>query len=660
MPGAPKRDGVLPEPRWLPLSRRTILTVASSFAGLFLLLCLLRLNGFSLPLWHGLIDHAPMNEVLLGQPRVIRADDWIVVLPTIFAQRAHHPPFPVVNTLIGDGHANVLVGPSLPVLHWTALVRPQLWGYFAGGDFGLAWHWWSRALGLVFVFWLVFCLLMRGRPVISFALAIALAYAPFYQYWSLSSEPATTMMGLCFLAVAGLARAARPAAIVLCGVILAWAGGCFALGSIYPPFQVPLAWLFIFLTGGFLLRERETLRAAGRWPLRIGVALGAAAIVAAAVGLYFAEVSEPARLLAGTVYPGRRVSTGGDVTLFRLFNNLLTAAFTENRPIPFENICEGGAFYFLFPPILAVLIWRWVRSRVRPDALSLALCGYIVLLLIYALIGVPTFVARLTGLYLAQGTRAIVGPGVADNFLLAVFLAAPSDERRPGRIADSLVPAGIWCAFLVGLGLESGSLLGGRVPAVVLALGFVFGALAWLALTKNRFAAGALAVVSVATTIWFNPLVAGGSAFLVDNPLSRKILEIDRAAGGPRWVVYNHTDLATLLPAIGVRSVGGIHYLPQESLWSRVDPTKKFSWAWNRYAHVGFSLPEAGAELQMEVRGPDLLIVHLDPNSPEFWKLGVDYVLYAGDDGVALARFPGLQKLAAVGDRSIYKVLRAP
>ena len=307
------------------------------------------------------------------------------------------------------------------------------------------------------------------------------------------------------------------------------------------------------------------------------------------------------------------------------------------------------------------MIWRWFRRRVRPDALSLALCGYIGLLLVYALIGVPTFVARLTGLYLAQGTRAIVGAGVADIALVAVFLAAAPDDRRPGRMAGSLVPAGIWGAFLVGLGLASGSLLGGRGPAAILVLGVAFGALAWLALTRSRFAAGAAAAVSVATTIWFNPLVAGGSTYIADNPLSRKVLEIDRAAGGgSRWIVYNHADLGVLLPAIGVKSLGGIHYYPQESLWSRVDPSRKYSWVWNRYAHVGFRLPKPGAGFSIEVRSYDLLVVFLDPADPEFQKFEADYILYSGDDGGALARTPGLQKLAAVGDRSIYKVLRAP
>jgi len=63
----------------------------------------LRVHGFSLSIWHRWIDHSPSSEILLGEARSVRADDWTLQLPLAFAQVAHDPAFPVVSQSIGMG-----------------------------------------------------------------------------------------------------------------------------------------------------------------------------------------------------------------------------------------------------------------------------------------------------------------------------------------------------------------------------------------------------------------------------------------------------------------------------------------------------------------------------------------------------------------------------
>src|SRR5437773_10122514 len=117
---------------------------------LFVFCLALRLHGFSLPQWHAQLDGSPANEVLLGHPREIRADDWAAALCTIFAQREHDPAFAVFNENIGLG-ADMIASPiKTPVRHYVTLFRPHLWGYFFGRDLGLAWHWWSASLGFFY------------------------------------------------------------------------------------------------------------------------------------------------------------------------------------------------------------------------------------------------------------------------------------------------------------------------------------------------------------------------------------------------------------------------------------------------------------------------------------------------------------------------------
>ena len=128
------------------------------------------LHGFSLAAWHAHIDDSPAEEVLLGEARPIRSDDWGVQIPLGLAQLSHDPPHPVFNSNIGWGQ-NMLAPLQSPVAHGTALFRPALWGYFAGADTGLAWMWWFELVGLIGVWSCVFACRLAppmtgtGRPV---------------------------------------------------------------------------------------------------------------------------------------------------------------------------------------------------------------------------------------------------------------------------------------------------------------------------------------------------------------------------------------------------------------------------------------------------------------------------------------------------------------
>src|SRR5262245_59743697 len=121
-----------------PVSGRGPRLIVELAVAAFLLRVILRLHGFSLPLWHAVIDQSPMREVLVGHPQAVRSDDWAVVLPLALVQSAEEPRFPVVNPLIGNGQSG-LASYSLPMWHPITLFRPQVWGYFLGPDTGLAW-----------------------------------------------------------------------------------------------------------------------------------------------------------------------------------------------------------------------------------------------------------------------------------------------------------------------------------------------------------------------------------------------------------------------------------------------------------------------------------------------------------------------------------------
>jgi hypothetical protein len=181
-----------------------------------------------------------------------------------------------------------------------------------------------------------------------------------------------------------------------------------------------------------------------------------------------------------------------------------------------------------------------------------------------------------------------------------------------------------------------------------------------LALLRGRVAAVAvLAAASVAATSWFNPIVHAGADYLLSNPLSKAVLDLDRAAGGrTRWLVYEQPSLADLFRAIGVRAINGVHSYPQRELWSRLGLEDRPE-IWNRYAHIAFELPDRPDEARLGLRSLDAVVVRLHPDHPAFARLDVDYVVWVGADRQRLAGIRSLRWITSVGDKQIFQVVPA-
>ncbi len=607
-----------------------------------------------------MIDGSAPGEVVLGTARAVRSDDWAVALPLALSQRAQTPRFPVSNPLAGFGEGtDGRVGSPVPVRSWLAVFRPQTWGYFLGDDVGLAWHWWSRALGLVWASWLAFAVLGGGRPLPALAAAVALAFQPFFQFWSYVSEPIVAAAALGFAAAAGIALAEGTAAILLRGALLAWAAGCFALGWVYPPFQIPLAWLLVAAAAGWAFRERDRIARAGRLPLRAGVAAGAIVLAGVLVAVFAVECREPLQILAGTAYPGQRRIAGGDLSVPALFNAFQTAFLRKDGYAPLGNVCDAASFQFLSPAILLFVAWEAVARKRRPDPVVAAVGIYTVVLLLHALVGLPGFLARATLLDRVPGGRSVVGIGAASLVMTVAFVLGRAREDAGGGKRLAFAAAAAWAVAVFASGARLASFMPALAPWTPFAGALFAFVSALLVLSRHRACLAFLAAAAVASTAWFNPLVRGGSDYLRDNALSSQILALDRAAGGRSvWVVYDDRWLSNLFRAIGVRAVGGVHYYPQRELWSRLDPKGESEPAWNRYAHVVFSAGPVRDSARISAPFFDTVRVELCPESAAFRSLGASHVLAVGEQARRFDRSPVLARAGRVGDKHLFRVTR--
>ena len=221
---------------------RPLRRLLAALAALFVALVALQIHGFSLAIWHDVIDDSPAPEVLFGEPRYLRADDWLSQLPLVFSQARHDPPIPIVNDHIALGQ-NALLPIALPVLHPVTLFRPTMWGFFLGEDVGMAWMWWFQVLGVFSVWMGVLFLVTRGDLALSGLGSLLLVVSPFFQLWGFNKAGLSIYMGLCVLATLGLLGGRRSGRILVSGALLGWAGGCFLL-MLYPPIPGSEAGLF--------------------------------------------------------------------------------------------------------------------------------------------------------------------------------------------------------------------------------------------------------------------------------------------------------------------------------------------------------------------------------------------------------------------------------
>ena len=621
---------------------------------LFAVLVALRVHGFSLSRWHDRIDGSEPDEVLLGHVQEERWDDWLVQLPLALAQIAHDPQFPVVNRDIGIGQ-NMLIPIAAPVWHPLALFRPTLWGFFLGPDVGLAWMWWSQLLGLFAVWFTVFAIVTRGYLGLSAAGALLLVFAPLFQLYSFNAAPFAIWMGLAWIAATRVLSASRRRPLLVSGCLLGWSGACFLLAT-YPPYQIPLAYLFLALLGGFAWQRRDELQLRAELPTRILAIAIAIAIAGAAVGGLWVEARDTIEIMRATEYPGRRIEVGGGIPFWHLVNPNFWIPFQVSKFGPLgPYISSSASFWITWPVVAAAALWRTATRRERFDPIVLILVMYCAAISTYCVWGISRSAARASLFAAVPAHRAMLGLGLGDVLLLVAFLGQPGDPNSKAPHSDAIL-AVLWAAVLGACALALHNGLPETKPLWMVAGVIVNGALAFAILRRARPAAvatliaGALAL----STLWFNPLAVGGSHYLLDNDLSKMIVDLDRRAGGrSTWISYGDQTISNLFRVLGVRALDGAQPAPQLEMWESFDPTGVYRSRYNRFAHVFVGLANTGQRFWST---PDELMIELDPEGPEVERLGVTHLLVRTDNLRMAIRFGHYQPVARAGYYTAYEL----
>jgi hypothetical protein len=543
------------------------------------------------------------------------------------------------------------------------LLRPNLWPYFVFDverAFAVSWDF------NIFVFlittFLLFMLLTANNFWVSVFGSVFIFLSGAMQWWSYGLASFMIYLNVAVISIVYLLYSRSKAALAVAAGLLLISSYSF-ITSLYPPWQVPLGYLYVALLGGFLVKKRDVNTIKENLSLRVACASLVTVALLLFLYHYYGLVSGTYQRMMSTAYPGHRVTSGGDLVSGKLFSEFFGIWLTATHcPGKWLNICEASGFIMLFPVIFYSMIVGYYKTR-RLDWQWLFLAAYIVMLLIWVLIGYPSFLSRLTLLSMSPSYRTLPVLGVA-NCILAVCFVGTKQQNETTKVS--------WLEFGI---LTVGILIG--ITAVVVHINratenffsttqlivvTILMTVAYLLIRYHevRFAKPALALLLLgmnASNIAIHPLTSGLSSVL-QNPLVTLTKKIRQSDAGARWAVFGSHRFTNLLKANGTNVINGVKVTPPLNDLAVLDPSGKDIFIYNRYAHIIMAplidmKDSVVFTLNEDPVVNDRYTISMDPCSPRLKELAVKYLVFTDPPKAAEVRC--MTKLAETSGISVYK-----
>lgn len=572
------------------------------------------------------------TTVFANEAQGIRSDEWFVLSNMAIGQVRHEPPFPVVNRNLGpDGQNMLVVGmTSVPVWRLSAIGRPATWGFFfLPLPQALAWHWWLPVFGCVLGMWACFCMLFPGHWRTCLVLAVCFVSSPYVVAWSYWPAYVSMFAAIACASFIQLLKESRRWLMPLLALLVGISASGFVL-TLYPAWQIPLGYLFLFLFVAVLFRDRHLLRLTAWNVIWMTVGLVIAGIVVAS---WWLDARDAVAAMVATIYPGQRsAELGGGIDPWyfaRGFTNFITL-YADLGGV--SNASEVSSFLYLTLPALvgAVLSSAHV-GKGKP--VFFAVVAFLAFAFSYQFLGFPVWFARLTLWGRTFATRVDLAVGVASLVLVGCALVRDretgSDEQSFGRShrAIAISAAMLWTVVIWGslrVVPEPISKLLHRPELVGVLLAVAWCSWLLIANWPKTFLASYTALL-LYTTSAFNPWTL----------ITQSTQERTAGAGitcpvaGGRSLVLGPNIPAMVLMASGCPILDGVSFYPQKALWRSLDPDGQQADTYNRYQRLLFEAADLQGAARPVITAPqtDTVKVVFDSRNYDFSKLPISTVL---------------------------------
>lgn len=597
------------------------------------LLVIFKINGSSIALYNNVIGKNYQDDpnLLLGHPRSIRSDEWMVQTPWMISQATTASTG--INRNIGNGLEFSMM--NVPVFNWTLFFRPLFWGFYLlpiENAFSL--YWWGKAFALMLASYFIALKFLNGKILPSAFLASGFLFSPFFQWWystaAIELVAYASILLLLVLHIWNERISLLKALMYFIGLVYF----AFALLLLlYPAFQIPIIYVLVFTFLGSIFLQRNYLQN-NRLKIKILIVL-LAIITVVGLGLYFLKsYQEPITIVRNTVYPGQRLVQGGGKKLEDLLTGFYNVQLLrDDRTLLPRMMNQSEASSF---PLFSLILLPWLvvemivncRRKTTVNPLLLSLFGLLFVFLAWNFMSFPQWFSKLTLLYLVPPTRSWIGLGWLNLIIICVYLGGASSSRVTTRtwiLVYSILTGIILIAFGLHLRNVNPDFIGRKI---ILIIPVIVGILMYLLLSKKALA---FAVVFFVFSIWssasVNPVYMGLSA-LTNNEVSQivqqRILDPEQ-----KWVVFGEIPLPNLILANGGRIYNGTFFYPDFKLVENFDPEHKYISIYNRYSHILFAKNPEYQKTEFIIIQGDVYVIKIDPCNLVFSKLGVNnFVFY--------------------------------
>lgn len=596
------------------LSRHTLFipVLWTAIALVFIILVLCKVNLSNIGVWEERIVDRPdgYSFFSVGIPKKIRSDEYIVVTPMIksFADNG----FPVINPQIRGNGYNGLVS-NFPTHHIMSYLQPLHWGYlFFGFDYGFSWYW----MGLIFLHLITSFLLTRilsqGNLGVSIFGAIVITFSAPIAWWSLFPTIAHTQLIIVSAYYFLKSKLLREHVFYAVLGIFGFSG---LIAGLYPAFIVPLFYLALVVIITIGIRDKDKITFPKR---KLFILLGAAALFVLALGKLYVDIIDEFAVMMNTVYPGQRISTGGDTPsyYFMMFIN----QFKLNlRAMDYLNNSEASSFFnYSIPLLILIATTRTKKREIWP------IIAYALIIYIYSFFGFPVFLAKITGFTYTTGFRAVNFAHLALMYA-SLLIVSEWKEREKIDLKSGIAAAVLLLGWAVVIWFFlSNTIL--RIDNSSAKTGTLLFFMLWSA--SFVFKKKKLFMISTALVIGFfgatvNPVNFGTQA-LTNTSIGAEIQKLSAEDPDSLWISLEEGSANYIMYANGAHSLSGVHTYPDLELWKILDPEGVGEEFYNRYAHISFVYSE-GEINNYSNPYPDILQVSVSLD--DLKRLGVSYVV---------------------------------
>ena len=621
----------------------------------FILLVAFKIHGSSIGAWNRytseLIDPTE-KSILIGKNREIRSDEWNVQSTYYMAQAMSDEFYPLYNTNIMDDGLNMILAYNAPVANLSILGKPFNWGFLLlGKEYGLSWYWAFKTIALLLLAFELSMILTKNMKGLSLIASFWITFSPAIQWWFMQHVGDTIFFTLAIIVffykyVENIDK--NKWSKLGFSLMFAFSAIGFAL-VIYPAFQVPLAYLIlVFMSIIYFGIFKKPKLSKDDYIFILIIVL----IIGIVLGQFLLTSMDAIKATLETVYPGKRVSTGGGVELFR-YSEFMINTYTPFRDINYLNNCEVSSFINFFIGSVIVLFVA-ISKKVKNIGIGIALFIVALLQFIWTVVPFNETIAKITFLSYVPTDRMMLMFNFTAMLLSIWAIGVIFREKIISPLVGGIIAVVNFSVYaLLILKSPYRDYTNLRYLIILFAIYLIINVSIFVRWKMVFFIAMSVLIFMSGMTV--NPVVKGVGG-IYNKTLSKAIIEIEENDPDSVWLAEGEETKGEFIYANGAKAINGTHFYPALSTWKKISEDYDDEIIYNRYAHVKISLTTD--ETKFSLGNADAF--EIDLNIEELKTLNIKYIVTKNDLSNILnednIKFEEIYHSEVDGNR-IYKVI---